>query len=198
MDDLPLSAFESAATWEAFLEREGAISLGVWLKIAKKGTGVSTVTYSDALDVALCHGWIDSQKGAVDATWFKQRFTPRKPRSKWSRINVARAEALLAAGRMRAAGVAEVDAAKSDGRWAAAYAGARTIEVPPDLRAALDAEPQAAAFFAELDGTNRYAVLYRLHQAQRPETRARRLAQFVDMLRDGRRLHERSQQRAES
>ena len=141
------------------------------------------------VDAVLAHGWIDGQIAPLDAHWFLTRCTPRRARSKWSKINVDRAEALIAAGRMAPAGLAEVERAKADGRWDAAYAPSSTIEVPDDLRAALGADPQAAAFFEALDRANRYAILYRLHDAKRPETRARRLQQFVAMLAEGRKLH---------
>ena len=187
--DLPLVVHATPASWEAFLEREGASAPGVWLQIAKKGCGEPSVTYAEALDSALCWGWIDSQKGAVDDRWFKQRFTPRKAGSRWSKINVEHVERLTAAGRMREPGLREVEAAKADGRWAAAYAGARTIEVPDDLRTALDADALAAAEFTALDGANRYAILYRVHEAKRVETRAKRIEQFVAMLARGERIH---------
>lgn len=187
--ELPLVGFPSAEAWEAFLASEGGIARGVWLKIAKKGAGEPSVTYAEALDAALCWGWIDSQKGAIDERWFKQRFTPRKAGSRWSKINVEHVERLTAAGRMREPGLREVELAKADGRWAAAYAGARTIEIPEDLRAALDAAPDAAAAFATLDGANRYAILYRVHDVKRPETRARRIGEFVAMLKRGERIH---------
>ena len=188
--DLPLGSYAAASEWEAFLEREHATSAGVWLMIAKKGAGEASVTYAEALDVALCWGWIDSQKGAVDERWFKQRFTPRKAGSRWSKINVEHVARLTAAGRMREPGLSEVEVAKADGRWASAYAGARTIQVPDDLRQALDADARAAAEFAGLDGANRYAILYRVHDAKRAETRARRIEQFVAMLARGERIHE--------
>jgi uncharacterized protein YdeI (YjbR/CyaY-like superfamily) len=188
-DELPILPFASAAAWEEWLELEHERAPGVWLKIAKKDTGIATVTYAQALDVALCFGWIDGQKGAFDAQWFLQRFTPRKPRSKWSKVNTEHAERLTEAGRMRAAGLAQVEAARADGRWAAAYESARSAGVPPDLQAALDANPRAAAFFATLRGANRYAILYRVQDAKRPETRARRIDRFVAMLARGETLH---------
>lgn len=188
-DDLPVLPFASAAAWERWLEREHARAPGVWLQIAKKDTGIATVTYAEALDVALCFGWIDGQRRGYDATWFLQRFTPRKRRSKWSRINTGHVARLLAADRMRPAGLAEVEAARKDGRWAAAYAGQASATVPPDLQAALDANPAAAVFFATLRGANRYAILYRVQEAKRPETRARRIDRFVAMLARGETLH---------
>lgn len=188
-DQLPVLPFASAAAWEAWLEREHASAAGVWLRIAKKDSDIATVTYAQALDVALCFGWIDGQKRAFDATWFLQRFTPRKRGSRWSKINVGHAERLIAAGHMRPAGLAQVEAARADGRWAAAYDGQRSASVPPDLQAALDANPAAATFFATLRGASRYAILYRVQDAKRPETRARRIARFVAMLERGETLH---------
>ncbi len=141
------------------------------------------------LEVALCFGWIDSQKRGLDETHFLQRFTPRRPRGRWSKINREKAEALIEAGRMRPAGLAEVEAAKGDGRWEAAYDGQGAAKVPPDLQRELDANPAAAEFFASLDSSNRYAILYRLDEAKRPETRVRRLKKFVDMLERGEKIH---------
>jgi uncharacterized protein YdeI (YjbR/CyaY-like superfamily) len=187
--DEPILPFPSADAWEAWLEREHERASGVWLQIAKKGTGVATVTHAEALDVALCFGWIDGQRRAHDATWFLQRFTPRKRDSRWSKINTEHAARLIAAGRMRPAGLAQVEAARADGRWADAYHGQRTATVPPDLQAALDGNPAAAAFFATLRGANRYAILYRVQDAKRPETRARRIDRFVAMLARGETLH---------
>jgi len=188
-DELPVLPFAAARAWEAWLEREHARARGVWLKIAKKATGIATVSHAEALDVALCFGWIDGQRRAFDATWFLQRFTPRTRSSRWSRINTEHVERLIAAGRMRPAGLAQVEAARADGRWQDAYHGQRTATVPPDLQAALDANPAAAAFFATLRGTNRYAVLYRVQDAKRPQTRASRIARFVAMLERGETLH---------
>lgn len=188
-DDLPVLAFASAAEFEAWLAAEHATAAGVWLKIAKKGAGIATVTHAEALDVALCFGWIDGQRRAYDATWFLQRFGPRRPRSSWSKINTEKAAALIAAGRMRPAGLAQVEAARADGRWDDAYHGQRTATVPPDLQQALDQNPRAAAFFATLSSQNRYSILYRLQDAKRPETRARRLQRFVEMLANGETLH---------
>lgn len=188
-DELAILPFESEQAWEAWLEREHEHAPGVWLQIAKKDSGVATVTYAQALQVALCFGWIDGQKRAFDATWFLQRFTPRKRNSRWSKINVEHAERLIAAGRMRAAGLAQVEAARADGRWERAYLGQRDATVPADLQAALDANAKASAFFATLSGANRYAFLYRVQDARRPATRARRIERFVSMLARGETLH---------
>src|SRR5439155_26183921 len=152
---------------------------GVWMKIAKKGTGIDSVRYPEVLESALCFGWIDGKREAHDEQWFLQRFTPRRSRSRWSRINRDTAERLIAEGRMRPAGLAEVERAKEDGRWQAAYESQKRSTVPDDLRRELDARPKARASFAGLSSQNRYAILYRLQDAKRPETRARRLAKFV-------------------
>jgi len=181
--------FASQADWEAWLDEHHATSDGVWIKMAKKGSGIPSVAYPEVLDTAICFGWIDGQRKALDEQCFLQRFTPRRARSRWSQINRDKAEALIAAGRMRPAGLAEVERAKADGRWDAAYGGQRTMTVPEDLQRELDARPQAAAFFAQLSSQNRYAILYRLHDAKRPETRARRLAKFVAMLEAGETIH---------
>ena len=188
-DELPTILFERADEMEAWLEDNHGSSPGLWLNIAKKGSGVASVNYAEALELALCFGWIDSQKRGLDECFFLQRFTPRRPRGRWSRINREKAEALIAAERMRPAGLAEVEAAKADGRWEAAYAGQRTAEVPVDLRRELDANPAASEFFAGLDSANRYAVIYRLNDAKKPETRERRLRKFVAMLERGEKIH---------
>jgi uncharacterized protein YdeI (YjbR/CyaY-like superfamily) len=187
-DDLPQLAFASAAEWEAWLEANHG-SDGVWVKIAKKGSGIDSVRYPEVLETALCFGWIDGRREGLDETWFLQRFTPRRRRSKWSRINRDSVERLTGEGRMRPAGLAEVDRAKADGRWAAAYEGQRATTVPDDLRRELDARPAAREFFETLTSQNRYAILYRLQDAKRPETRARRLAKFVAMLERGETIH---------
>jgi uncharacterized protein YdeI (YjbR/CyaY-like superfamily) len=184
-----METFATDADWEAWLEEHHATSDGVTVRIAKKGSGVATVAYPDVLDTAICFGWIDARRQALDDTFFLQRFTPRRARSRWSKINRDKAEALIAAGRMRPAGLAEVERAKADGRWEAAYAGQRSMTVPDDLQRELDARPEAAEFFAQLSSQNRYAILYRLHDAKRPETRARRLAKFVSMLEAGETIH---------
>lgn len=189
MTDLPTIAYPDAGAFEAWLEANHATSPGVWMLIAKKGTGVATCTYAEAVDLALCFGWIDSLKKAHDATYFVQKFSPRRPRSIWSGINVEKAVALIEAGKMRPAGLREVDAAQADGRWQAAYAPQSKMVTPADLQAALDANPAAAAFCATLDGRNRYAILHRVTTAVKPETRAKRITDFVAMLADGRVLY---------
>jgi uncharacterized protein YdeI (YjbR/CyaY-like superfamily) len=184
-----------AAAWEAWLETHAADSAGVWLAIPKRGSGRTSPTYAEALDVALCFGWIDGQKAPLDAAYFLQRFTPRGPRSIWSTRNREHIERLTAEGRMRPAGLAEVERAKADGRWDAAYDGRATAEVPEDLRAALDAVPEAAALFAQLDSTNRYAILFRIGTVKRAGTRARKIEEYVAMLARGETLHPRRAKR---
>ncbi len=187
--DLPVRSFPSAEEFADWLEEHHASSAGLSLKLAKKGSGIPSVTYEEALDAALCYGWIDGQRGRHDDEWFLVRFTPRRARSRWSKRNRDHAERLIAGGEMRPAGLREVEAAKADGRWDAAYDGQRTATVPDDLQAALDANPRARESFATLTGANRYAILYRVQDAKRPETRARRIAQFVEMLAEGRTLY---------
>ena len=181
--------FATARAWETWLRKNGARSDGIWMLIAKAGADEPSVTYPQAIEAALCHGWIDGQKKTVDDQHWLQRFTPRRARSIWSKINCAKALALIESGRMQAAGQAQVDAAKADGRWDAAYDGARASTVPDDLQAALDATPKARAFFATLNATNRYAVLWRVQTAVKPETRAKRIAQLVEMLARGEKIH---------
>jgi uncharacterized protein YdeI (YjbR/CyaY-like superfamily) len=181
-DELPTLRFDTPADWERWLESWHQRSSGVWLALVKKGADVPGVSYAEALDGAICFGWIDGQKAALDERFWLQRFTPRRPRGRWSQINRARADELAAAGRMRPAGAAQVEQAKLDGRWEAAYAGQRTAVVPEDLSAALAANPAAQEFFATLDSANRYAILYRIDEAKRPLTRARRIERYVAML----------------
>jgi uncharacterized protein YdeI (YjbR/CyaY-like superfamily) len=180
--DLPVHGFADPGAWESWLAQQHATSDGVWLKIAKKGSGATGVSYPEALEVALCYGWIDGQKGALDDEYWLQRFTPRKPGSRWSKINTEKAAELIEAGRMRPAGMREVELAREDGRWDAAYAGQRSMAVPEDLERELAGNEAARAFFATLSSANRYAILYRIADAKRPETRARRIAKYVAML----------------
>ncbi len=183
--ELPIMPFASREAWEAWLEEEHATSDGLWLKIAKKGSGIETVTFAEALDAALCYGWIDSQRGGFDERFFLQRFTPRKPRSEWSRVNREKVAKLMEAGRMRPAGLREVERAKADGRWDAAYEPQSAATVPEDLRLELEKNEGAREFFETLDRANRYAILHRIRDAKKPETRARRIAQYVEMLAEG-------------
>lgn len=181
-DGLPVLAFPDQPAFETWLAVQPADSPGLWLKLAKQGADAACLSKAKAIDAALCHGWIDGQLNPYDDHWWLIRFMPRRPRSKWSQKNRARAEQLIAAGRVAPRGLVEIEAAKADGRWEAAYAPASRAEVPDDLQAALDANPAAAAFFATLTGANRYAILYRIGAVKRPETRARKIAQFVAML----------------
>jgi uncharacterized protein YdeI (YjbR/CyaY-like superfamily) len=187
--DLPVLGFGSAPAWQEWLEAEHASSAGCWLSISRKTAAEPSVSYADALEVALCFGWIDGQKRALDAEHWLQRFTPRKLGSRWSKINTSKAEALITAGRMRPAGQREVDAARADGRWDAAYEGQRASTVPDDLREALDANPAAAAFFSSISSVNRYAIIYRIGTVKRAETRARKIAQYVQMLAEHKTIH---------
>jgi uncharacterized protein YdeI (YjbR/CyaY-like superfamily) len=187
--DTPTLLFKSAKAFETWLKQHHATSGGLWLKIAKRRAAQASVTYLEAVEVALCWGWIDGQKRGLDEQYFLQRFTPRRARSVWSKVNVDKVAALTKAGRMQAPGLAQVEAAKADGRWARAYDGARTAVVPEDLLAALDAAPAAKAFFSTLNAANRYAVLWRIQTAVKAETRARRIAQLVAMLARGEAVH---------
>jgi uncharacterized protein YdeI (YjbR/CyaY-like superfamily) len=188
-DELPVLAFASAGAWEKWLAGQHDTAAGVWLKIAKQGAVETTVTYREALEVAICFGWIDGQKGRLNDEFYVQRFTPRRPSGRWSKINADQARRLIECGRMRPAGLREVDQAKADGRWDTAYAGQATMEVPDDLRAALSADPAAAEFFETISRVNRYAILYRIGSVKRPETRARKIAQYVAMLAEHRTIH---------
>jgi uncharacterized protein YdeI (YjbR/CyaY-like superfamily) len=186
---LPIIPFTSPRLWEKWLARNHATSKGLWLKLAKKDSGLDSITYAEALDVALCYGWIDGQKGPFDAAFWLQRFTPRGPSSKWSKVNRDKALELIKSGKMKPSGLAAVEGAKRDGRWDRAYAGQRAATVPEDLQETLDKSPEAAAFFATLNSGNRYAVLYRIQDAKTPATRARRIAKFVAMLEKHEKLH---------
>jgi uncharacterized protein YdeI (YjbR/CyaY-like superfamily) len=187
--DLPVVAFADQAALEAWLEAEHATAPGAYVKIAKKGSGVPSVNWEQMVEVLLCFGWIDGRANRLDDRFYLQRITPRRAKSVWSQKNVATVERLIAEGRMRPAGLAAVEAAKKDGRWDRAYAGSKDIAVPDDLAAALDAEPKLRAEFESLDGANRYAILWRVHTAATPATRAKRIAAAVEMLREGRRHH---------
>jgi uncharacterized protein YdeI (YjbR/CyaY-like superfamily) len=182
VSETPVLSFATQQAWRSWLESNHAGSNGVFLQIAKKGSPTTSVTSPEALEVALCYGWIDGQAKSVDAVCYLQKYTPRRPRSIWSRINRDKALRLIDGGLMRPAGLAAIEQAKLDGRWDAAYAGSRSIEVPEDLQAALERNPNAAAFFKTLNSQNRYAILFRLHTAKKAETRAKRLEQFVGML----------------
>jgi uncharacterized protein YdeI (YjbR/CyaY-like superfamily) len=185
-----IRAFPTAADFDAWLAAEHDRAPGVFVRIAKKSAGIPSITAAEAVEVALCHGWIDGRSNRVDDDWFTVRYTPRRATSVWSQKNVETVSRLIADGRMRPAGLAAVEAAQADGRWERAYAGRATITVPDDLATALAAEPAAEAFFAGLDRTNRYSVLWRVHTAGNPQTRAKRIAACVQMLAEGRRFHE--------
>jgi uncharacterized protein YdeI (YjbR/CyaY-like superfamily) len=178
------------ARWERWLEEHHALASDAWVKIAKKGSGVTTVHYPEVLDTAICFGWIDAVRRPLDDTYFLQRFTPRGRRSKWSQVNREKALALIAAGRMRPAGHEQVQAAQTDGRWDAAYEPQSRASIPEDFQRALDAEPAAAEFFATLKGQKRYAFLYRLHNVKTQTARNRRIATYIELLRQGRTLNQ--------
>ena len=181
--------FESPEQWETWLKENHAVLPGVQLKFAKKGTGQKSVTYAEALEVALCYGWIDGQSKALDDTFYLQRFTPRRRRSVWSKINTEKAEALIAQGRMQPAGLKEIEAAKQDGRWAAAYDSPSRAVVPDDFQAELEKNPKAKAFFATLNSPNRYAICYRIQTARKPETRRARIEKFIAMLNENQKIY---------
>lgn len=191
--DLPVLAFATARAWSEWLEAHHASSRGLWLKIAKKGAGAASVTYAEALDGALAWGWIDGQKGMFNDVWWLQRFTPRTAKSLWSKINRAKAETLIAAGTMEIPGFAEVERAKRDGRWERAYDGSRSSKLPTDLVAAFARNARARKFFDTLDGANRYAILYRVQTAKKPETRAERITRFVALCTRHETIHPRRQ-----
>jgi uncharacterized protein YdeI (YjbR/CyaY-like superfamily) len=180
--DLPILPFASREAWEAFLEERHATSEGLWVKIAKKGSGIGSVTYDQAVEVALCYGWIDGQARRFDEYHNLQRFTPRRTRSRWSKVNHEKATKLIERGEMKPAGLREVERTKADGRWDAAYDSPSTATVPEDLARELEKNDRAREFFSELDNRNRYAILYQIQDARRPETRARRIAKYVAML----------------
>src|SRR6266498_1266590 len=186
---LPILPFASKKQWADWLAKQHEKSTGVWLKLAKKGSGIPSVTYDEALEVALSYGWIDGQKGSFDDEYWLQKFTPRGPRSIWSKINREKAEKLIKGGEMKSAGLKAIELAKQDGRWDKAYESQKNISVPDDLQAALNKSPKAKAFFATLNSVNRYAILFRIHHAKKPETRAKRIRQFVEMLEKGEKLH---------
>jgi uncharacterized protein YdeI (YjbR/CyaY-like superfamily) len=181
----PVLFFATPVELEAWIDEHGEESDGIWVKFAKKDSGIESVVYAEAVEIALSHGWIDGQAKRLDDHHYLQRFTPRRPRSKWSRINREKAERLIAEGRMRAGGLREIERAKEDGRWEDAYDSPSTATVPDDFQAALDAEPAAAEFFASLGSTKRYSFLYRITDAKRPETRAKRIAEYVELLARG-------------
>jgi uncharacterized protein YdeI (YjbR/CyaY-like superfamily) len=187
--ELPIKLFKTPAAWTDWLAKNHDRSPGVWMRLAKVRSGLQSISYAEAVEGALCYGWIDGQKQRYDERSSLQKFTPRTPRSIWSQINRDKANALIASGQMQPPGLAANERAKANGQWAAAYSSPKASAVPEDLLAALEDNPQAKAFFATLNSTNRYAILFRLQTAKKPETRARRLAQFVAMLAKGEKLY---------
>ncbi len=187
--DLPVIAFSSEQAFDVWLASQPADCRGLWLKVAKKSSGIASISRAEAVDSALCHGWIDGQLDSFDGDYWLIRFTPRQTTSKWSEINRARAQELVALGRMRPAGLKEMERAKKDGRWDAAYPAQSTAQVPDDFAGALAKNRKAKAFFETLDGKNRFAILYRVHGAKKPETRAARIEKFVAMLVEGETLY---------
>jgi uncharacterized protein YdeI (YjbR/CyaY-like superfamily) len=188
-DELPILLFETQAAWAVWLAENHATMPGLWLRLAKKSADLNSISYREALEEALCYGWIDGQKKSYDDQSWLQKFTPRGPRSIWSKINREKAEQLIESGRMRAAGLATIERARQNGNWDAAYDSATTATVPADLQAELDKNPEAAAFFATLNGTNRYAILFRIQTAKKVATRAKRIQQFIKMLARGEKLY---------
>ena len=187
--DLPTKPFASKKQWSDWLAKQYDKSAGVWLKLAKKDSGIKSVTYEEALDVALCYGWIDGQKKSFDDEYWLQKFTPRGPKSIWSKINTEKVERLIASGDMKPAGLKAIESAKKDGRWDAAYASQKNITVPEDFLAALDENQKAKAAFANLKSSERYSFLFRIHNAKKPETRAKHIQKFVEMLEKGENIH---------
>jgi len=187
--ELPILPFANKKKWADWLMKQHDKSAGVWMQIAKKDSGTPSVTYEEALDVALCYGWIDGQKKGFDERYWLQKFTPRGSRSIWSKINTEKAERLIASGEMKAMGLKAIEAAKQDGRWDAAYASQRNISIPEDFQAALDKNEKAKAFFASLKSAERYSFLFRILSAKKPETRAKKIQQFVEILERGEKLH---------
>jgi uncharacterized protein YdeI (YjbR/CyaY-like superfamily) len=187
--DLPVIAFSSQQAFDVWLASQKVDCRGLWLKVAKKSSGIASVSRAEAVDSALCHGWIDGQLDSFDSNYWLIRFTPRRSTSKWSEINRTRAQELVAIGRMRPVGLKEMERAKQDGRWDAAYAAQSTAQVPDDLARALAKSKKANAFFETLDSKNRFAILYRVHSAKKPETRAARIEKFVTMLVEGKTLY---------
>ena len=187
--ELDIVLFETPADWAGWLEQHHAASPGLWVRLAKKGSGVQSTTYAETLDVALCYGWIDGHKKAYDAASWLQKFTPRRPKSIWSKVNTEKAKQLIEQKLMKPAGLKAIEAAQKDGRWDAAYESQSKATVPADLQAALDQNPKAKAFFESLKSVNRYAILFRVHTAKKAETRARRIQQFIEMLEKGEVIH---------
>jgi uncharacterized protein YdeI (YjbR/CyaY-like superfamily) len=187
--ELPTLPFESKKKWADWLAKQHEKSAGVWLKLAKKDAGIRSVTYAEALEVALCYGWIDGQKKGLDDKYWRQKFTPRGPKSIWSKLNTEKAEQLIASGAMKPAGLKAIELAKQDGRWEAAYSSQKNISIPQDFQTVLNRNKKAKAFFGTLNGANRYAILFRITTAKKAETRTKRIQQFVEMLSRGEKLY---------
>jgi uncharacterized protein YdeI (YjbR/CyaY-like superfamily) len=188
--DLPILPFPNKKKWADWLAKQYDKSAGVWLKLAKKDSRIPSITYEEALDVALCYGWIDGQNKGFDDQYWLQKFTPRGPKSIWSKINTEKVERLITSGEMKPSGLKAIELAKQDGRWDAAYASQKNITIPDDFQAALDKNKKAQEFFATLKSAERYAFLFRIHHAKRSETRAKRIQQFVEMLERGEKIHQ--------
>ena len=180
--ELPTLTFASQSKWADWLAKQHDKSAGVWMKLAKKDSGILSITITEALDIALCYGWIDGQRLSFDEKHYLQKYTPRRPKSIWSKINVEKVERLIASGQMKPAGLKAIEAAKADGRWAQAYDGQKNMSVPEDFQTVLDKNKKAKAFFATLNSVNRYAILFRIHTAKKAETRTKRIKQFIEML----------------
>ena len=187
--DLPTLPFATKKKWADWLSRQHDKSAGVWLKLAKKDSGIASVTYDEAVEAALCYGWIDGQKKGFDEQYWLQKFTQRGPKSIWSKINTVKAEKLIASGEMKLSGLQAIEAAKQDGRWDAAYESQKNISIPEDFQVALGKNKKAKAFFATLKSSERYSFLFRIHTAKKPETRAKRIQQFVEMLERNEKIH---------
>ncbi len=188
-DNVPIMSFETQQDWEVWLKEYHTDTRGIWLKIAKKEARTPSVSYAEALEGALCYGWIDGQKAAFDDKYWLQKFTPRTAKSIWSKVNCGKAETLIAEGRMQPAGLRQVELAKSDGRWERAYESQSKITIPADFQSELDKNPKAKDFFSTLDSANRYAFLFRIHAAKKPETRSAKIQKFVEMLNQQQKLH---------
>jgi uncharacterized protein YdeI (YjbR/CyaY-like superfamily) len=188
-DNLPIIAFATQQDWEEWLKEHHGDTRGVWLKIAKKDAGIPSVSYPEALEEALCYGWIDGQKATFDAHYYLQKFTPRRPKSIWSKVNCDKVAALLASGRMQAAGIRQVELAKADGRWEAAYDSQSKMTVPDDFQQELDNNEKAKEFFNTLNSVNRYAILFRIQTAKKPETRSARISKFIEMLSNNQKIY---------
>ncbi len=188
-ENLPILTFETQQRWETWLSEHHTETQGVWLKLAKKDAGIPSVSYAEALEIALCYGWIDGQKAAFDGSYWLQKFTPRRTKSIWSKVNCDKATELIAQGKMQPAGLRQVEAAQADGRWASAYSSQSTITIPDDFQHELDRNQQAKAFFSTLDSANRYAILFRIQTAKKAETRSARIQKFMEMLANGQKIH---------